>query len=197
MSPCSSSRASPNLETDFLDEPPAKKRSGSRKADADHVRRPPNPFIIFACEFRNQAVHKGVNNRVLSKRAGELWKHMNDGEKQNWRNLAADAKKKHEQAHPGYRYQPRRKKQRAARKDAFPMQLTFPDPPKSQEQTQDLNDADENDALSRNALYFSPASSEMKLSENTSLTDFAQRKPSSRIAGGLVGLTSLLTRNFL
>lgn len=182
ISTCSSMRTTPGYELDAAPERSQRKRS-ARKYDDEHVRRPANPFILFACEFRNQPHHKGINNRVLSKKAGELWKLMSDTEKQAWRVRASAVKKQHEQDHPDYRYQPRRRKQRSTKKTDYPLNLTFPDPPKSPV----LSKVEEADSLCDKALRFPSTSSEDKLTtEDTTLTELSQRKPSSRGPVGLV-----------
>lgn len=78
----------------------------SHRKDESRVKRPPNPFILFAADFRKK--NKGPSNRELSIQAGELWKTLPKAEKDYWKQKAAEAKAEHAEAHPGYRYQPRR-----------------------------------------------------------------------------------------
>ncbi|KAH8120682.1 hypothetical protein DFH11DRAFT_83154 [Phellopilus nigrolimitatus] len=103
--PCTSAEPSPVRRRTSL--PDSSEPSSSSKREEVHVRRPANPFILFACEYRKG--HKGKNNRELSKQAGELWKALTVAEKQVWKDKATSVKEKHAADHPGYRYQPRRK----------------------------------------------------------------------------------------
>ncbi|KAI5120235.1 hypothetical protein M0805_000049 [Coniferiporia weirii] len=139
VTPCTSAEPSPFRVNTVLPDPEPAQPSGSssRKSDDTHVRRPANPFILFACEYRKG--HKGKNNRELSKEAGALWKLLSDPEKQKWRDLATSVKEKHAEEHPGYRYQPRRReKPRRPQRDLTeapkriaPVATTFPMTPKS------------------------------------------------------------------
>ncbi|THH11387.1 hypothetical protein EW145_g693 [Phellinidium pouzarii] len=113
----------------------------SRKKTTPHVKRPPNSFILFACEYRKG--HKGKNNRELSKQAGALWRLLSPADKQTWKDRYAIVKEKHLKANPGYRYQPRRREKVVeAQRDvvetimetptkSFPNALTFPKTPTS------------------------------------------------------------------
>ena len=89
--------------------------ASNHKRSDGHVKRPANPFILFAKDFRRK--NKGVNNRELSKRAGNLWRSMNEIEKHPWRELASEVKKEHEKLYPDYRYQPRRNVRKSKKKE--------------------------------------------------------------------------------
>lgn len=95
----------PELDAGLITPSPRRNRPLRRKDD-DRVKRPPNPFILFAADFRKK--NKGSNNRELSIRAGELWKDLPKVEKDFWQEKATQAKQDHSKAYPGYRYQPRR-----------------------------------------------------------------------------------------
>ena len=85
------------------------KAQRKRPYDETHIRRPANPFILFACNYRRIHASRGLNNRKLSVEAGSVWHGMSEEEKRFWREQAQQVKKKHEHEHPGYRYQPRRR----------------------------------------------------------------------------------------
>ncbi|EJD04412.1 uncharacterized protein FOMMEDRAFT_28113 [Fomitiporia mediterranea MF3/22] len=88
---------------------PSRNPSSKRKHDEAHVRRPANPFILFACEYRKQFIGQKRNNRELSSEAGMLWKSMSESRKELWRTRARAVKEQHAEEHPGYRYKPRRR----------------------------------------------------------------------------------------
>ncbi|KLO20417.1 HMG-box [Schizopora paradoxa] len=88
----------------------------TRNRGPDHVPRPPNPFILFACHVRSLPNNKGVNNRELSKRAGDLWNELSEDERAFWKAEAQKAKESHAQRYPGYRYQPRRRESTSSEK---------------------------------------------------------------------------------
>ncbi|KIK66074.1 hypothetical protein GYMLUDRAFT_122940, partial [Collybiopsis luxurians FD-317 M1] len=90
--------------------------------DPDWVARPRNAFIIFRCEFAKhnargaQASGSGGQRRgpsgdeTMSSRAGRAWRALSEVEHRYYRDLAVEEKIKHEEAHPGYRYRPARKR---------------------------------------------------------------------------------------
>lgn len=114
-SPSSFPPASPSEDLAFLDEqfgdeqesassgPPRTKRGDK------HIRRPANPFILFACDYRRKQANRTRNNRHLSKEAGLLWRLMPEPEKKQWIRRANVVKEEHSVKHPDYRYKPRRR----------------------------------------------------------------------------------------
>lgn len=120
--PVPSLRRSPHP---ILESPPHRQSSGSppskrvtrRNDDPDRVRRPRNSFFIFRCEFTRKHAEdsKGSERsptpeKTLSKRAGAIWKHMTDAQKQVYKDLAKQESEEHTQRNPGYRYKPKRTK---------------------------------------------------------------------------------------
>lgn len=102
--PCTTAESTPSRFSTRSPQTPTLKRS-----EVGHVRRPANPFILFACDYRQKVEHKGKNNRELSRQAGDVWHKMSDADKIPWKMKAAEVKVKHAKEHPDYRYKPRRR----------------------------------------------------------------------------------------
>ncbi|KAL4803630.1 hypothetical protein BDV18DRAFT_162649 [Aspergillus unguis] len=74
------------------------------------IPRPRNAFILFRQALQGQvgAQHPGLANPDISKIIGEKWRQLDQVEKDKWKAMAEDEKKRHQQQYPDYRYQPRR-----------------------------------------------------------------------------------------
>ncbi|KAL5534671.1 hypothetical protein ACEPAG_1135 [Sanghuangporus baumii] len=83
--------------------------SRRRRRDDKHIRRPANPFILFASDYRKRVENRNRDNRELSREAGTLWRVMPEPEKNEWMERANEVKEKHAEQYPEYRYQPRRR----------------------------------------------------------------------------------------
>ncbi|OCB86436.1 hypothetical protein A7U60_g6557 [Sanghuangporus baumii] len=112
----SQSPATDTASTFFLDaqfddqqEPSSAGPSRRRKRDDKHIRRPANPFILFASDYRKKKENRNRDNRELSREAGVLWRLMPEPQKNEWMERANEVKEKHAEQYPEYRYQPRRR----------------------------------------------------------------------------------------
>lgn len=101
------------LTTDLFYTPPSQplrqRTSHTRRKPVTHVRRPPNPFILFRSEFWKHEKSKSSSvkdHRLISKMAGEAWNGLTAQEQAPYRWAALQAKVKHQQAYPDYRYAP-------------------------------------------------------------------------------------------
>ncbi|TCD68138.1 hypothetical protein EIP91_011504 [Steccherinum ochraceum] len=100
---------------------PRKRISHSRSKSPDHVPRPPNPFIVFRSAFWLQEKEKGSSvkdHRVISRMAGQAWNKMTPEEQAPYRRTAHEAKRRHQEEHPDYRYIPSSRKSPSSKKEA-------------------------------------------------------------------------------
>ncbi|PAA67434.1 hypothetical protein BOX15_Mlig027170g1, partial [Macrostomum lignano] len=82
---------------------------------AGHVKRPMNPFMVWA-KLRRKAIAKEnpkMHNSEISRKLGEEWKTMRDDEKKGYIDEANRLKDEHKRANPGYKYKPKSKKRAA------------------------------------------------------------------------------------
>ncbi|KAM0749829.1 hypothetical protein T439DRAFT_363427 [Meredithblackwellia eburnea MCA 4105] len=107
--------------------PPARpkpKTSHARKQSPDHIKRPPNAFIIFRSHCCNpaesgeaadapgtpsakQLAELGItDHRHISRISSHLWKSLLPQEKAYWEKRAQDKKEEHQRLYPNYKYKP-------------------------------------------------------------------------------------------
>lgn len=108
--------------------PCTKKRRKAQTHAPGHIARPPNMFFLWSREYRPQiaAMNPGVGNDVVSRELGKIWKGLAPEDKEQWRIKAEQAKLQHEQDYPDYKYQPRRRRERAPAKLSRATQQLFP-----------------------------------------------------------------------
>ncbi|KAL4246159.1 hypothetical protein ABKN59_009326 [Abortiporus biennis] len=104
-------------------------RPPSRRNDPGHVPRPPNPFILFRCEFSRSHTKEikakdgsPLAEKTLSKRAGEAWKKLTVQQREPWKAMAERARRDHAKKFPNYKYKPRRV--RSSSKNGKPGKMT-------------------------------------------------------------------------
>ena len=97
--------------------------SRSRNKDPDKIPRPRNAFIIFRCEYchKHQEATRGtdklpVPEKTLSKRAGALWKTLDEGARQPYIDQAKQEREDHQRKYPNYKYRPNRTQKGVTRK---------------------------------------------------------------------------------
>ena len=80
-------------------------------ASSGRVKRPMNPFMVWAKEERPRLSQQqpGVHNAELSRLLGERWRQMSDSEKTPYRLAAQKLADQHKRNHPDYKYRPRKK----------------------------------------------------------------------------------------
>ena len=89
--------------------PDPSKKSHAKKQPPGHIPRPRNAFILFRCDFvRQKKIPNTVENdhRNISRIAGTIWRGMNDQEREPWVVMAQEEKRRHQQNHPNYRFNP-------------------------------------------------------------------------------------------
>jgi len=76
------------------------KESGKlAKKESDKPKRAPTAYFIFLAEFREQMKGKSTDgDQKIPALAGEKWRSMSDKDKEKYKKLEAEAKKKHEAA---------------------------------------------------------------------------------------------------
>eukprot|EP00794_Sanderia_malayensis_P012208 gene12208-13466_t len=79
-----------------------------------HIKRPMNSFMVWSREKRCEILkkHPGINNAVVSKTLGAAWKSLTEDEKKPYIYEAQRLAEQHRDAHPEYKYRPRRRKSR-------------------------------------------------------------------------------------
>ena len=87
-----------------------------RPSSNGHIRRPMNPFMVFAKEERRKmsAVTPNLHNAEISKICGRKWKNMTAEEKRPYELESARLKVLHEKEYPGYKYKPQKKSKASA-----------------------------------------------------------------------------------
>ncbi|KAJ7480165.1 hypothetical protein B0H11DRAFT_1271763 [Mycena galericulata] len=89
---------------------PAPRVSHARQRPADHIPRPPNPFICFRtdyCVWNKQLDSGGVrDHRLVSKLAGQAWQALDSASREKYEAIAQEKKKQHALMYPDYAYMP-------------------------------------------------------------------------------------------
>ncbi|KAI0761677.1 high mobility group box domain-containing protein, partial [Trametes elegans] len=82
------------------------------------IKRPRNAFMIFRSERAVAVLESRVehDNRKISQILGEVWNHLDDGEKSYYRRRAADEKEEHMLKYPDYRFAPRPRTEKAKKR---------------------------------------------------------------------------------
>lgn len=85
------------------------------QSSRQHIKRPMNSFMVWSREKRCEILkkHPGINNAVVSKTLGAAWKNLSEEDKKPYVFEAQRLAEQHRDAHPEYKYRPRRKKSRA------------------------------------------------------------------------------------
>lgn len=87
--------------------PPIQQSGESIPADVHiRIRRPPNPFIIFRCEFASDAKRtvQVLQQTTVSQQAGAIWKRMSPFQRLPYVVRAEAERREHASKHPNYRH---------------------------------------------------------------------------------------------
>ncbi|KAJ7509322.1 high mobility group box domain-containing protein, partial [Mycena galericulata] len=78
----------------------------------DHIKRPPNAFILFRSSLIEEGIPScvGGSHCALSAVAGRAWRALSEAERQNWRLRARTEKDEHSIKHPGFVFRPAKRK---------------------------------------------------------------------------------------
>ncbi|KAL4068360.1 hypothetical protein V8B97DRAFT_2009021 [Scleroderma yunnanense] len=82
--------------------------SHTRNRKKGHIPRPPNAFMVFRSWLWNKDNLKSVerDNRNVSRIAGRYWNELSEEERAPFRKMAEEAKARHAQLYPEYKYTP-------------------------------------------------------------------------------------------
>ncbi|KAG1716799.1 hypothetical protein ID866_397 [Astraeus odoratus] len=82
--------------------------SHTRNRKKGHIPRPPNAFMVFRSWLWNEDNLKNVerDNRNVSRIAGRYWNELSEEGRAPFRKMAEEAKARHAQLYPEYRYAP-------------------------------------------------------------------------------------------
>ena len=77
-----------------------------------HVKRPMNCFMVWSREKRYNILkeHPGINNAEVSKALGAAWRKLSEEDKEPYVEEARRLTEQHKVENPGYKYQPKRRK---------------------------------------------------------------------------------------
>ena len=91
----------------------------ARDQGTDHVKRPMNAFMVYARAARKELAlqYPNLSYRKLSKILGQLWKMLDEKEKQPFIEEAERLRRKHRSEHPDYKYQPKKKAKKSRSDD--------------------------------------------------------------------------------
>lgn len=94
-----------------LQHAPSEGSGYARDQGTDHVKRPMNAFMVYARAARKELAlqYPNLSYRKLSKILGQLWKMLDEKEKQPFIEEAERLRRKHRSEHPDYKYQPKKK----------------------------------------------------------------------------------------
>lgn len=100
-----SSSPSPTIATHLPFTPGSSHTRNRRKG---HIPRPPNAFMVFRSWLWNKDNLKNVerDNRNVSRIAGRLWNDLSEEQRAPFRKMAGEAKVRHAQLYPEYKYTP-------------------------------------------------------------------------------------------
>nr|AFO66692.1 SoxF [Leucosolenia complicata] len=99
-------------------EPPATVAGdSSKKSIASRIKRPMNPFMVWAQQERPHlsAANPGIHNAELSRLLGQHWNRLSELQKLPFRLEAEKLAERHRLDHPEYKYRPRKKDPQARR----------------------------------------------------------------------------------
>ncbi|CAG8533951.1 5037_t:CDS:2 [Paraglomus occultum] len=87
--------------------------SKPRKADKNYIPRPKNCFMAYREHIKEKflAENPGMNNKVVSVLAANLWNNEPEEVKEFWRERAKQLKIEHKLKYPDYKFKPQKKKQ--------------------------------------------------------------------------------------
>ena len=87
--------------------PDPKKKLHAKKQPKGHIPRPRNAFILFRCDFvRQKTIPTEVekDHRNISRIVGQIWRQMDDKQKEPWVLMAEREKMAHSKLYPGYKF---------------------------------------------------------------------------------------------
>lgn len=99
-------------KTDLISQNTATSRDEhASERQREHVKRPMNAFMVYARAARKELAlqYPNLSYRKLSKILGQLWKMLDEKEKQPFIEEAERLRRKHRSEHPDYKYQPKKK----------------------------------------------------------------------------------------
>ena len=99
-------------ETDSQQQHDTSRSPSKRNKKKEHVKRPMNAFMVWSVTQRKQLSKEQpkLHNTELSKKLGQMWKSLNEDEKQHFKEQADLIKSQHRERYPDYKYRPKRRK---------------------------------------------------------------------------------------
>ncbi|GES81365.1 hmg box protein [Rhizophagus clarus] len=84
-----------------------------RKADKNYIPRPKNCFMAYREHIKEKFLSEnpGMNNKVVSVLAANMWNNEPENVKEIWRERAKQLKAEHKLKYPDYKFKPQKKKQ--------------------------------------------------------------------------------------
>lgn len=90
---------------------------------AQGMRRPPNAYLLFCTEVREELMRKEpeLSYRTVMARLGQIWNELSDAQKEPYKQRAKALQEQFKQENPIYKYKARKTKQKET-----PVQMTLP-----------------------------------------------------------------------
>lgn len=110
--------------------PDLKKKPHAKKQPPGHIPRPRNPFILFRCDYvRQKKIPAQVekDHRNISRIVGQIWRQMNDKQKEPWILMADKEKVAHSKLYPSYRFATGTSNRKSKRGDDVPQETQKPE----------------------------------------------------------------------
>ncbi|KAJ7226951.1 hypothetical protein GGX14DRAFT_510462 [Mycena pura] len=90
--------------------PALEQRKSTCPGDRDHVKRPPNAFMLFRSAWCKAHSNREGHSRInLNTSSSEQWKALSPEQKKEWETFARMKEDEHKALHPNWEYHPQRR----------------------------------------------------------------------------------------
>ncbi|KAJ1984825.1 slightly ste11-like protein [Dimargaris cristalligena] len=95
------------------------------RAKEEKIGRPHNSFMLYRKDMQKLVIkdNPNMNQKIVSKKVGEMWKNAPESVKEHYGRLAEQAKEEHKKKYPNYKYNPRRTDKHAKKRERMDLAL--------------------------------------------------------------------------